>query len=289
MGAGLALVAGVVIAIAARAPDPSAATLWAGDFDGDGDGDWRERFGVVHERDEPVSGPSVVPAPGRPGEALRITFGEDGSRWGMDVRSSFSALGLPEVEEACLAYDVWFADDFQFIGDGKMGGLAGTSGGMEPYEASSGGEFDDRSFSVRAMWQEDRGVTMYLYAHHGAGRDLDDPFHGGFGIHTRFEKADGTEAGVLRTETWHRIRHCVTLNTPGEDDGVYELWVDGHRGVVVDDIRFRDADHPDLRINQVMAAFFFGGGTDEYPTRTNVLYTDDWQLSELPRRPGGGP
>jgi hypothetical protein len=259
------------------APDPQAEVVWRGEFTGD---DWEERFGVrVANR---TNAEVVDRGPSGRADALRITFGEDDERWGIDYRHDLSDLGLPGLEATRFAYDVYFAEDFEFIGDGKFGGLAGITDGLDPLETSAGGTYDERSFSVRAMWKEDRGVVMYLYARQAAGRDVADPEHFGYGIPERFVGPDGRTEDILTPGRWHRVEHRVTLNTPGQPDGRYELWIDGHRGVAVDDVEYRTGAHPDLRINQLMTTWFFGGSQDEYPTRVNEAYTARWELA-VPR------
>jgi hypothetical protein len=259
------------------ASDPE--VLWVGDFGGDQP--WQESFGVAAASRENAQ--VVDEGPDGRQDVLEISFGDtDDVRWGIDYRLSFAALGLEEREAVRFSYDVYFAEDFEFIGDGKLGGLAGLTDELDPLETSSGGDYDERSFSVRAMWKEDRGVVMYLYARHANGRDFHDPAHFGYGIPVRFQDADGAESGIFTPGTWHRVEHRVRLNTPGQNDGAYELWIDGHRGVHVDDVQYRTEAHPELRINQVIATWFFGGGQDQFPTRRNVAYTDDWMLTDHP-------
>jgi hypothetical protein len=255
-------------------PDPEPEVVWSGRFAGDG---WEDDFGVVVANR--TNAEVLDRGPEGRADVLRITFGEDGERWGIDYRHDLAALGLPALEAVRFAYDVYFPEDFQFIGDGKFGGLAGTTGGLEPLDTSSGGTYDERSFSVRGMWKEDRGVVMYLYARQAAGRDFDHPEHFGFGIPERFVGPDGRTEDVLTPGRWHRVEHRVTLNTPGQADGRYELWIDGHRGVLVDDVEYRTAAHPDLGIDQLMTTWFFGGGPAEYPTRLNEAFTARWELA----------
>ena len=55
------------------------------------------------------------------------------------------------------------------------------------------------------------------------------------------------------------------MNTPGVEDGLFEGWLynsdypDGVRGAYHDDVQYRDADHPDLAINQLLQAHYYGG------------------------------
>ncbi|WP_155855348.1 polysaccharide lyase [Actinotalea ferrariae] len=271
---------------APEVPATPPVTLWSESFraaEGDDtDESWEDRSGVVAAS---RTNAEVVPeGPSGRDHVLRITFEED-SRWGADYRHAFDAMGVEPQEEVHFSYDVYFEPEFEFIGDGKMGGLAGIRDGMDPLDTSAGGSYDESSFSVRAMWREDRSVVMYLYARHGNGKDIDDRGNYGYGITKRFVQHDGTAAGVLEQGRWHRIEHRVVLNTPGENDGLYEMWIDGYKGISVDDIQYRTADHEELRINQVMTAYFFGGGEDQFPTRENVAFTDEWALTDGYRGP----
>jgi hypothetical protein len=248
--------------------------LWTGDFDSS---DWEEHFGVVESGTTNTQ--VLEEGPDGRDNVLEISFGEDGERWGMDYRHAFDELAIPELEVVHFSYDVYFPWGFEFIGDGKLGGLAGLADGVDPFDVSSGGNYDERSFSVRAMWKEDRGVVMYLYARQAAGRDFWDPQHYGFGIAESFVGPDGGTSDIFTPGQWHRIEHRVQMNTPGVPDGVYELWVDGHRGVHIEDVEYRTADQPDLRVNHLMSTWFFGGGSDQFPTRRNQAYTDNWVLA----------
>ncbi|WP_432491937.1 polysaccharide lyase [Kineococcus gypseus] len=258
--------------------DDGPRVLWSGSFDPAPGSTWEEESGVVVA--SRTSAEVVEEGPEGRRDVLRVTFGEDGSRWGADYRHSFDALGVGPREEVRFGYDVYFPEDFEFRGDGKFGGLAGIDEGVEPLETSSGGSYDEGSFSVRAMWREDRSVVMYLYARHGDGKDFEDPANYGYGIVESFENPDGSTAGAIEPGRWHRVEHRVRMNTPGRDDGVYEMWIDGHRGVSVTDVQYRTAAHPDLRVNQIFSAWFFGGDSSQYPTRVSELYTDDWALTD---------
>ncbi len=253
---------------------PSTAVLWSGTFDAD---DWPQHFGVVAESRTFAEAVDVGPD-GRE-DVLRIDFGGAGERWGIDYRSSLDDLDLPALNAVEFGYDAYFASGFEFIGDGKFGGLAGISDGLDPLDTSSGGDFNDQSFSARAMWQRDRGVVGYLYVARADGLAIDDDDNFGFGIQVPFVADDGATAGIVSTGVWHRITHRVVMNTPGEADGVYQLAIDGHRGIDLHDVEFRTGAADDLAVNQLMSTWFFGGGPDQFPTRENTAYTANWTLA----------
>lgn len=274
---------GVLIAVALAAAVGGLAAhreptvvLWSTDFSPAET--WRQDAGVVAASN--VDARVQAAAPDNRTDALEMTFGRDGSRWGMDVRSSFEALGLERRDQVWFSYDVWFEEGFEFRGDGKLGGLAGAVPGLDPFAVSSGGSFDERSFSVRAVWTRDRGLVMYLYAPHAAGKEISDRQNYGFAIVEPFRDAQGDTTGVLQTGRWHRVEHHVRLNTPGRRDGTYELWLDGHRGIALDDVEYRAAGRDDLLIDQLFMSWFFGGPQEDFPSRRSTAWTDDWVLSE---------
>lgn len=272
----VAFAAAAALGLQLALPPDRAKVLWSTDFT---PGDrWQQDAGVVAAGH--VDARVRASGPGGRADALELTFGRNGSRWGMDVRSSFEALELERRDEVWFSYDVWFEDGFEFRGDGKLGGLAGGVPGLDPFDVSSGGEYDERSFSVRTVWTEDRGLAMYLYALHGAGKQISDRDNYGFAIVEPFRAADGATVGVLETGRWHRVEHHVRLNTPGRRDGSYELWLDGHRGVAIHDVEYRAAGRDDILIDQLFMSWFFGGGREDFPTRRSTAWTDDWVLSE---------
>lgn len=262
-------------------PLPAQDVLWSGSFAPAPGSTWEQEAGVTEA--SRTSADVVEVGPQGRDRVLRIAFGEDDSRWGMDYRHDFEAMGLSGQEEVYFSYDAYFAPDFEFIGDGKFGGLAGVAPGVEPLSASAGGDYDDDSFSVRAMWREDRSVVMYLYARHADGKDIEDRANYGYGIVEEFRNPDGSTAAAIEPGTWHRIEHRVVMNTPGENDGVYEMWIDGHRGISVTDVQYRTADHPELRVNNLFSAWFFGGDRSQFPTRVSEAYTDEWALTSSHR------
>ena len=69
----------------------------------------------------------------------------------------------------------------------------------------------------------------------------------------------GAEArgGLLARERWYSLEVYVRMNTPGANDGVLRAWVDGHRSLDEQGMRFRDVDT--LKIERVWMNVYHGG------------------------------
>lgn len=247
---------------------------------------WKSTLGDAGGWDESTNqsatGPHnarVTTGPCSTNGALQILFGEQGSRWGLDQRHSFQRLGVAPRDNVYFSYDVYFSEEFEFKGDGKMGGLGGIVPGGNPFAISSGGRYDARSFSARATWKRDRGLEAYLYVREADGRVIYGDGAGGYGLGERFVGPSGQTEDLLIPGTWHRIEHRVVLNTPGRADGGYELWLNGHRGVRLSDVEYRSREYPELQVSHLLSSWFFGGDASQYPTRISSAFTRNWALT----------
>ncbi len=64
---------------------------------------------------------------------------------------------------------------------------------------------------------------------------------------------------------WHCVEVMVKLSTPGKDDGIVKLWVNGKLVSEYTDVPLRDAGHPDLLMNMFFLGPYFhpGSGKDQ--------------------------
>ena len=206
--------------------------------------------------------------------AIRIVNhggGRSGDRWGFDGRMTFAALGMAPQNEAYLRYRVWFPQDYEWDTQGKMPGLQGVIPGGSVWLANDskgcGRCYDDRQFGARTMWKGQRMMT-YLNVAHAAGRDT----RRGQPIYVTYDGA-GLRPG------WNTVEQHVKLNTPGRNDGVFEGWVNGERGVRLTDVQYRTRSRADLRITQWNLVHFWGGGAADYPERATAVYYADVAVS----------
>lgn len=158
-----------------------------------------------------------------------------------------------EPEEAYFRYYLRLGDNWNpTLDGGKLPGLSGTYG-----RAGWGGRKADGSngWSARGSFLQQtagsatlagmRAVGSYVY-HAGMGTNYGDNWGWNLG-----------PTGLLQKNRWYCIEQHVRLNTPGQGDGVLEIWVDGRLAFQKTDIRYRDT--PALRIESVWMNVYHGG------------------------------
>ena len=200
--------------------------------------------------------------PGNRALAVRYPEGEygtsrTGAQWKVPLGGSF--------ERASLSYRIRFTGDFDFVKGGKLPGLIGGNG-------NTGGSIPDGTdgWSARMMWRTGGAVVQYVYhpdMPNSYGEDL--PW-----------QADGEDL-VFETDRWYTVRHEITMNTPGENDGVIRTWLDGVPALETTTMRFRDIG--DFAIDTMYFSTFFGGGSSSWATTADeVVWFDDFEIRALP-------
>ena len=156
------------------------------------------------------------------GNSLRIAYPEgtvgppnNGSQFPKKISSS---------EEYFLDYYVKFEEGFDFKKGGKLPGLtsggSNWTGGNDPTEG--------QGWSARYMWESGSNLVVYLYyvdKEHAYG----DPIY----LDKKIEFQSGK---------WYRLTQRIKLNdvyTPGNGNGILQVWVDGQEVLFRDDFRFR--------------------------------------------------
>lgn len=196
---------------------------------------------------------------------------ETGAQWQLELDG--------EYEEAFLSYRVKFADGFDFVRGGKLPGLAGGSAptGNAPADGDNG-------WTGRLMWLTDLGndpnnpeqlvsnaISYAKYTDSGfdqTGRNEDE-------IH--WIDSDGSRT-QFESGQWYEITQRVKMNTPGESDGIIQVWLDGELVHDQTDVLFRTV--PDLKIDQVYFSTFFGGGNSSWETsKDETVFFDDFEVS----------
>ena len=212
------------------------------------------------------------------GSSLSVSYPEDevrtkqtGAQWQLELDA--------EYEEAFLSYRVKFADGFDFARGGKLPGLAGGTAptGNAPAEGDNG-------WTGRLMWlTESRGepgapeqltsqaISYAKYTDSGFDQDgrNEDEIH--------WVDSDGSRTEFNSGE-WYEITQRVKMNTPGESDGIIQIWLNGQLVHNQTDVLFRTV--PDLKIDQVYFSTFFGGNNSTWATSKNkTVFFDDFKVS----------
>lgn len=187
------------------------------------------------------------------GKALRVTVPRNG-QLGLDLRYRFRDHQASEPEEVYFRYYLRLAPDWLAAVDGgKLPGLAGTYGkagwGGRTWDGNSGwslrGGF---SRGVPAGHPKARQVMLSTYAYHAGAKS-------NYGESLPW--VDGDLAGLVATERWVCIEQHLRINSPGQEDGLLEVWVDGRLALHRADLRLRD--RADIRIEEVWMNLFHGG------------------------------
>ena len=212
---------------------------------------------------------SIVDTGDGHGNAMQVTY--PAGRYGAGGASAFLSdvqfgMGLPKTyEELYVAYDIRFAEGFDFVRGGKLPGLCGadvtqaTSTGC-----NTGGGYPTGydGWSARGMWREDGALENYIY--HASQRN----YYGD----SEFWNVSATPG------EWHRVEHRVVLNTPGLRNGIMEAWFDGTKVLSVNNLEFRKTNN--IGINLFYFSTFFGGNDASWaPSTEQTMNFDNFVLS----------
>lgn len=178
-------------------------------------------------------------------QAGKISPGPGGAGW----RQPFG-----RQESAELTYSVRFEPDFDFVKGGKLPGLSGgpenVGGGKKPT--------GENGFSVRVMWRRDGRGELYVYHVDQKGNNGDSfPFPEDF----RFPPGEAVQ-----------VRLMMSLNTPGQRDGVARVWTTlpgGPERLMVErsGLCWRTVDT--FGVDSLLFQTFHGGSTPDWAPRRN--------------------
>lgn len=146
-----------------------------------------------------------------------------------------------------LARSWWNASD-----GGKLPGFAGTYGaagwGGRPWNGVKGWSMRGH-FGLHAPASHPAaGQTMLgTYAYHSKTSQFGEPL----------PWAQADFAGLLGPDRWICVEQYLKLNTPGQEDGMLQVWVDGRLALENNNLRLRDL--PTIHIEEVWMNVFHGG------------------------------
>lgn len=197
------------------------------------------------------------------GNSLRVHY--PGGGVGPDQGGAQWQLVFPAgYDELYCAYRLRFAEGFDFVQGGKLPGLAGGV-------ANTGGEKPDGTdgWSGRMMWREAGKIVQYTY-------HVDQPTNYGEDMPWDI----GGERHFVPGQ-WHRVEHRIVMNTPGQNDGILEGWLDGELVLVREDLRFRDVDT--FAVDLFYFSTFFGGSTVDWAaSKPEFVDFDEFIIAAIP-------
>jgi hypothetical protein len=156
--------------------------------------------------------------------------------------SFYARGGFAGERAACLQYQVYFPADFEFAKGGKLPGLYG---GKDASGCRKGVSED--GFSLRYMWREDGAGSLYAYLP---------------GKSEECGKYIGKGTWHFRRGAWTTIEQEAVLNTPGKNDGLVRVWVDGR--LVIEEPRMMLRMKDSIAIDGIFFVSFFGGKKPEW-------------------------
>jgi hypothetical protein len=150
-------------------------------------------------------------------------------------------------DKYCLSYDLKFKENFQFVKGGKLPGLYAGS-------FYSGNNIPDgtNGFSTRYMWRTNGSGEVYAY----------------LPTNTSFGASLGRGDWTFKTGTWQNITQEITMNTPGQRNGIIRVWLDNTLVYEKTDTVFRTTNN--LKIEGVLFSTFFGGSDRTWASTENT-------------------
>ncbi|KAK8864571.1 hypothetical protein IAR55_001821 [Kwoniella newhampshirensis] len=181
---------------------------------------------------------------------------------------------ITQATNASLEYSVYFPADFDFVKGGKLPGLYGG------HKGCSGGNAAEDCFSTRLMWRTGGLGELYLYA----PKDKQTPSLCQTKPKSICDAAYGLSIGrgawKFALGDWTTIRQDVWLNTPGQNDGGFNIWINGRLVLTASDVRYRENAETCVQgegsdtINALS-----GTGTDANGT-ISASVDEDWQTAK---------
>lgn len=184
---------------------------------------------------------------------------------------------LPDdVEEAWFRYHINL-NSWNAIDAGKLPGFADI--GLTTARGCLPSTPEDPGWSARVLYHEPgtegatgSDVRLGYYTYH-----LDQPGTCG-------EFMPWNDSGIVEQDRWYCIEGHVAMNTPGQNNGVLEAWVDGAQVFTRSDLAFRRAGEDWVEVNTFWLNVYFGGATVANPVNLTLTF-DELVISDSGRIP----
>ncbi|WVF71346.1 hypothetical protein IAT40_006149 [Kwoniella sp. CBS 6097] len=193
-------------------------------------------------------------------------------------------LDLTKATNASMQYSVYFPHDFDFVKGGKLPGLYGG------HKGCSGGNSAEDCFSTRLMWRAGGLGELYLYA----PKDKQTPELCQTKPRSICDAAYGLSIGrgawTFALGDWTTVRQDVWLNTPGQNDGGFNIWVNGQLVLSASDVRYREnpdaclqgeSNEGDGSVDAAQVPTINAIGISGHPHNgSSGIVDEDWQIAE---------
>lgn len=96
----------------------------------------------------------------------------------------------------------------------------------------------------------------------------------------RFFRIDGKLRDLIVPGRWHCVEARYKMNTPGQNDGIYQGWLDGKLGLTVNNVRYRPSATTFKIDTLIMGTWFGGNGCNWYPRTAQYVQFDSFVLAK---------
>lgn len=157
-----------------------------------------------------------------------------------------------EPEQAYFRYYMKLAPGANISGGGKLPGFGGTYNkagwggrGNDGFDGwSARGAFFETIENADSPWAGHMPIGSYLYEANSNSK---------YGSILPW----GHPLSTIKPGRWYSIEQRLKLNTPGEADGILEVWIDGVKILSKANLMFRKT--AELKIEKIWFNFYFGG------------------------------
>ncbi|GAA5959460.1 hypothetical protein JCM21900_003763 [Sporobolomyces salmonicolor] len=146
-----------------------------------------------------------------------------------------SEIDITAATNVSLSYSVFFPTGFDFVKGGKLPGLYGGA------KACSGGSSAESCFSTRLMFRTGGMGELYLYAPREKQVEALCSLGPLSYCNSVYGMSIGRGSWVFKTGEWTDIRQDIWLNTPGQADGGFNIWVNDELVLHSDSVYYRNA------------------------------------------------
>lgn len=188
-----------------------------------------------------------------------------GSEHGYKFMTRFGHIGVPQQTEVYMKYELFLPSTANMSYRGKLPGLGGLPDSQGGWYTSTGGNMKQDSFSVRLHPRPTTDYSVgypwfdaYIYAWHANGKYYGAVDQWGLKVPITGDLSHShTSKKTIRIPQgrWFPVQMRVKLNTPGVNNGVLEMWIDGVKGVSLSDVQWNKSG-VSTNINQIVGNTF---------------------------------
>lgn len=197
---------------------------------------------------------------------------------GYKFMTRFGHIGVPQQTEVYMKYELFLPSAANMSYRGKLPGLGGLPDSQGGWYTSSGGNMKSDSFSVRLHPRPSTEYSVgypwfdaYIYAWHANGKYYGAVDQWGLKVPITSDLSHShASKKTIRIPQgrWFPVQMRVKLNTPGVNNGVLEMWIDGVKGVSISDVQWRKSG-VNTNINQLVGNTF-ANLPPGYPNTFNI-------------------